>query len=217
MRQAETVVEVKPWEAERHAAIAQVRQSVQGLLVLLIENHLKDEYKNRTRDLDREDACLGSELHVLSESRSTLQPILEAKSRVVQREADDFLAKGDTEGAKRKQKEAAEAEQNFDRVVGRIQQIEARRASIVGDKARIARAIWQERYESLPAASFAVLECAVDTLDALKAGMFSFQELTGLEPTDRDRGLVQRPQVERLIPDSVSDRKLAARVANWFR
>lgn len=216
------VVDVKPFEAQRDEAIATVRESVQSLRALVVEKFLVEEYKNRTRDLDAEDGELERKLGTLSASRSSLQPVTEAKVRVLERQADDETALGNVEAAGRKQQEALGVQQNFAAIVGRIQQTESRRATIVEEKRRIAREIFEERYPSFSVATFAVIECAAGLLDDFKAGMFEYQALTGLEPTSsRDRGLIKNYHVEKLIPSSSSfsstDRQLAARVAEWFR
>jgi hypothetical protein len=208
----------KAFEAQRDEAIAQVRQSVQGLLELIVQNFLIDEYKNRTCELDAEDAGLETEWRILSESREALAPITEAKVRVLQRLADDQMALGDTAESRQKQEEASGVQEKFDAVLDRIEQVHARRVAIVEAKRSIARGIFGEVYPSLPIASFAVIECALDILDGFRAGMFKYQTLTGLEPSSlRDRALVRSSHIEKLTPNGAVGRQLAYRLAEWFR
>ena len=222
MQEAETVTALeqgKPtFEAQREEAIAQVRQSVQTLLVLVTEKFLNEEYKKQTVALDAEDSGLQAEWEVLSESRSRLAPITEAKSRVLQRETDDRTAQADTEGAERKRQEAVELRRNFDGITERIQQIESRRAAIVKDKRRIAHAVFQEGYPSLPISTFAVLESVLDLFDGCKQGMFTFQTLAGLDPKSLGESpLIKNFHIEKLIPGQAAGRQLAYRLAEWFR
>jgi len=208
----------KAFESQRDDAIAQVREAVKALLVLVTNNFLADQYTGRTSELDAEDAALEGGWRILTESRSSLAPITESKIRVLQRLADDQMALGDTAGARQKQEDAREVQQNFDLVLGRIQQIESRRATILKDKRRIAHAVFQEGYPSLPISTFAVLESVLDLFDGCKQGMFTFQTLAGLDPKSLGESpLIKNFHIEKLIPGQAAGRQLAYRLAEWFR
>ena len=141
-----------------------------------------------------------------------LEPIAQAKVRILLREADDAAALGNVEGSTAKRTEASEVEQQYDGIGARISQIGARREAIRMAKRRIARETWEEVYPNLPTATFAVIEGTLNLLDGLKTGMFEYESLVGLQ------GLVTRPSLGKLVPAGPGgpSRQLAARVRQWF-
>lgn len=205
-------------DAKIREAIDAMKDATARLQTVCISELLVGEYQLRVAPLDQEDRQLEGERRTLSESRANLEPVIQAKARVLGRQADELAAAGDVEGATGKRAEACAVQANYEGIQGKISQIDARRTAIGEEKRAIARQLWEERYANLPAATFAVIESAVDLLDGIETGMYTFQKLVGLEPESiGSRPLIRRPHFEQLTPvPNGPSRFLAARVRKWL-
>jgi hypothetical protein len=116
----------------------------------------------------------------LRESHEKLQPIAEAKSRVLSGEIDKALLEGRTDDVQLKRREIEELKANLQGILTQADGCEARVRQLGEEQTRNWRIVFDQTYPEIRQASCAVVIAAIQFLDKLWAGLQRYSDQSGL-------------------------------------
>ncbi|MGO8989075.1 MAG: hypothetical protein ACLQGU_19725 [bacterium] len=195
-------MEIEKLETAVKEEIARFKEGTEKLFSVLIERCLFQEYDSRTAHLFEELKIIASERDTLAQGYEQAKAISDAKVSVLKREAEEFLAKGNLAGEKKKLEEAEKVEGQSQALREKILALDGRTDSISNEIENIARKLFLEEV-------FPMLKNAIPTLNAtmaafqqsIREGLIRFEGETGTGTSGLsvvDDGLVKRPILETL-------------------
>lgn len=199
--------------------VAKFQSAVSQLRKVLVEEGFFNEFKRRTVDLDKEYDDLDREIEALRQTYEELSPVVQAKAKVLGREGEEALAKGNRTAAEKKTKEVQTAEDQINSLLSKVDLKAERQEAIVGEKKTIAKKLFAEVYPLLPRTTHAVIEAMLDLLDGVWSGLEEYQRQTntGLS-TAKIYGdqLLKGFHKENLAPNQANNQFLTNRMGKWF-
>jgi hypothetical protein len=179
---------------------------------ILIERR-DDAYNSAVAGLDSERMALAREFAEVEKAIGNLEPLLAAKDREANRQADSLLLDGKQEEAHAKQTEAEQAAAAPGMMRARQREIEARYQAIEGEKETIARRVaeaWLAECQKITrAAEHGFL---ITLLDGLKQSLAAFKQRTGTVAYD---SRFQNISIRDLTADAGSEERSSG--CGWYK
>lgn len=170
---------------------------------------LETAYAKNTYSLDREEKELVRKRDELIEAVKNLNPITEAKLRVLDRDRDESLSRGDLKKTKRIEDEIGEVKAHREALSLQITQANERLEVIAQEKIIRARQTLNQVYPLLKQATFDAIDRAVTLLEKTWEGLQSFGD-------QRKTGYMLN-YLNGLTPFPIGlERPLRERVSKWF-
>jgi hypothetical protein len=148
-----------------------VKTAIEALGVALTDKGLFSTLSEVNGGLEAERVTQEDKGRRLRESYEKLQPITEAKQRVLARKADEDLSEGRSDDAQAKRAEIADLKANLDGILAQADEAEARVRELERQQKQNARELFERTFPEIRACTAALMIATVQLLEKVGSGL----------------------------------------------